>query len=116
LVQELPAAWPLPDAGFCILRLEQEGRQKAEDYSTAPANQEFRAASHFGFDQNVYGLPEDYPVNDSGSDITPLTFSAVSGSIVHWTVHAPRFHHSTRQSWTGHVSANRSGVRPLPDP
>ena len=39
-------------------------------------------------------LPEDYPVDDAGSDVTPLMFNAVGGSTVHWTAHAPRFHPS----------------------
>ena len=87
-------AWRLSDAGFSILCLEQGGWQKPEEYSTASANWEFRAASSFSFNPNVRGLPEDYPVNDSESDITPLMFNAVGGSTVHWTAHAPRFHPS----------------------
>ena len=42
-------AWRLSDAGFSILCLEQGGWQKPEEYSTASANWEFRAASSFSF-------------------------------------------------------------------
>ena len=87
-------AWRLSDAGFSILCLEQGGWQKPEDYSTASASWEFRAASDFSFNPNVRGLPADYPMNDSESDITPLMFNAVGGSTVHWTAQAPRFHPS----------------------
>lgn len=87
-------AWRLSDAGFRVLCLEQGSWQKPEEYSTASANWEFRAASSFSFNPNVRDLPADYPVNDRDSDITPLMFNAVGGSTVHWTAHAPRFHPS----------------------
>ena len=35
-----------------------------------------RGATSFAFDPNIRGLPEDYPVNDTESDITPLMFNA----------------------------------------
>ena len=87
-------AWRLSDAGFRVLCLEQGRWQKPQEYPTLFADWEFRAASSFSYNPNVRGLPEDYPVNDSKSDISPLMFNAVGGSTIHWTAHAPRFHPS----------------------
>ena len=87
-------AWRLSEAGFRIVCLEQGGWQKPDEYSTAFPDWEFRAATSFSFNPNVRALPEDYPVNDAESDITPLMFNAVGGSTIHWTAHAPRFHPS----------------------
>ena len=87
-------AWRLSDAGFRVLCLEQGRWQKPQEYPTRFADWEFRAATSFSYNPNVRGLPEDYPVNDSESAISPLMFNAVGGSTIHWTAHAPRFHPS----------------------
>jgi hypothetical protein len=87
-------AWRLSDAGFRIMCLEQGRWQKPEEYAPGFANWEFRAASNFHFNPNVRRLPEDYPVNDDDSAISPLMFNAVGGSTIHWTAHTPRFHPS----------------------
>ena len=88
------AAWRLSDAGFRIMCLEQGKWQKPDEYAPGFADWEFRAASNFHFNPNVRGLPEDYPVNDTDSAISPLMFNAVGGSTIHWTAHTPRFHPS----------------------
>ncbi len=87
-------AWRLSDAGLRIVCLEQGGWHKPGEYSTSFPDWEFRGATSFSFNPNVRALPEDYPVDDTGSDVTPLMFNAVGGSTVHWTAHAPRFHPS----------------------
>jgi choline dehydrogenase-like flavoprotein len=87
-------AWRLSDAGLRIVCLEQGHWQKPAEYSTAFADWEFRANTNFNFNPNVRALAEDYPVDDSQSDVSPLMFNAVGGSTIHWTAHAPRFHPS----------------------
>jgi choline dehydrogenase-like flavoprotein len=87
-------AWRLSDAGFKVLCLEQGRWQTPTEYSTAFPDWEYRASTSFSFNPNVRRLDEDYPVNDSESDITPLMFNAVGGSTVHWTAHTPRLHPS----------------------
>ena len=37
---------------------------------------------------------EDYPIDVAKSDIHPLMYSAVGGSTIMWSCHAPRFHPS----------------------
>jgi choline dehydrogenase-like flavoprotein len=87
-------AWRLSDAGLRIVCLEQGRWHKSAEYSTAFPDWEFRGATSFSFNPNVRALPEDYPFDDTESDVTPLMFNAVGGSTVHWTAHAPRFHPS----------------------
>jgi choline dehydrogenase-like flavoprotein len=87
-------AWRLSDLGLRIVCLEQGRWHKPAEYSPAFADWEFRANTCFSFNPNVRGLPEDYPVEDSQSDVSPLMFNAVGGSTIHWTAHAPRFHPS----------------------
>lgn len=87
-------AWRLSDAGLRIVCLEQGHWHKPGEYSTTFPDWEFRGATSFSFNPNVRALPEDYPVDDTASDVTPLMFNAVGGSTVHWTAHAPRFHPS----------------------
>jgi choline dehydrogenase-like flavoprotein len=88
------AAWRLSSAGFKVVCLEQGQWQKADQYPTAFADWEYRSSTSFHFDPNRRALPEDYPVNDTESDISPLMFNAVGGSTIHWTAHTPRFHPS----------------------
>jgi choline dehydrogenase-like flavoprotein len=88
------AAWRLSEAGFTIVCLEQGNWQQTDLYPPAHADWEFRSATSFAFDPNIRGWPEDYPVNETNSEVSPLMFNAVGGSTIHWTAHAPRFHPS----------------------
>src|SRR4051812_42649157 len=78
-------AWRLSDARLRIVGLEQGRWHTPEESSTAFPDWEFRAATNFNFNPNIRALPEDYPVDDSASDVTPLMFNAVGGSTIHWT-------------------------------
>ena len=55
---------------------------------------ETHRVTDFNPDPNGRRLPEDYPVNDSESPITPLMYNAVGGSTIHWSAHFPRMHPS----------------------
>ena len=87
-------AWRLSSAGFRVVCLEQGNWWKPDTYPPAHEDWEFRWSTSFAFDPNIRQLNEDYPVNDSESDITPLMFNAVGGSTIHWTAHTPRLHPS----------------------
>ncbi|MEX0761314.1 MAG: GMC family oxidoreductase [Dehalococcoidia bacterium] len=88
------AAWRLAQGGFRVVCLEQGRWHRPEDYPATKPDWQLRARDEWSFDPNVRQKPEDYPVNDSASDITPLMFNAVGGSTIHWTAHTPRFHPS----------------------
>ncbi len=88
------SAWRLAQDGFDVVCLEQGRWQRPEDYPTTRNDWELKARTTWNIDPNFRGLPEDYPVNDRESDISPLMFNAVGGSTIHWTAHTPRFHPS----------------------
>lgn len=87
-------AWRLAKAGFSVVCLEQGQWQKPSEYPGLSDDWEIRWRGDFNYDPNSRRRPEDYPVNDRDSDVTPLMFNAVGGSTVHWTAHTPRFHPS----------------------
>jgi choline dehydrogenase-like flavoprotein len=87
-------SWRLAEAGFKVTCLEQGRWLDPSQYVTKDPDWEFRGMTDWAFDPNVRRLPEDYPVNDSASPISPLMFNAVGGSTIHWTGHTPRFHPS----------------------
>jgi len=87
-------AWRLAEAGFKVVCLEQGSWMDPSQYVTRDLDWEFRGMTDWSFDPNVRRRPEDYPVNDTGSAITPFMFNAVGGSTIHWTGHTPRFHPS----------------------
>ncbi len=88
------ATWRLAQDGFSVLCLEQGPWINPQDYPTTREDWELRLRTDWNIDPNVRGLPADYPVNDTESDISPLMFNAVGGSTIHWTAHTPRFHPS----------------------
>ena len=88
------AAWRLSEAGFAVVCLEQGGWHRPEDYPQSRPDWELRVHSEWAFDPNARQLPQDYPVVDENSDVSPLMFNAVGGSTIHWTGHTPRFHPS----------------------
>ena len=87
-------AWRLTQAGFSVVCLEQGRWINSVSYPATKQNWEILGRHEWNWDPNKRGNPEDYPVNDSESDITPLMFAAVGGSTIHWTAHTPRFHPS----------------------
>ena len=87
-------AWSLSEAGIDVMCLEQGDWVKAEDYPTNRESWEVHRQTDFHYDPNVRGLPQDYPLNNDESAISPLMFNAVGGSTIHWGAHFPRLHPS----------------------
>ena len=87
-------AWSLAKAGISVVCLEQGGWVDPDDYPHDRPDWELRRQTDFAKDPNVGRRPEDYPLNNDGTPITPLMFNAVGGSTIHWAGHFPRFHPS----------------------
>jgi choline dehydrogenase-like flavoprotein len=87
-------AWMLADAGWKVVCLEQGGWVDPMSMPHWHDRWELRRLTDFNPDPNLRGRPEDYPVNNEGSDFTPLMFNAVGGSTIHWSGHFPRYHPS----------------------
>jgi choline dehydrogenase-like flavoprotein len=87
-------AWSLAEAGFKVVCLEQGDWIRPEDMPHRHLDWELHRLTDFSADPNVRRRREDYPVNDAGSDFSPLMFNAVGGSTIHWSAHFPRYHPS----------------------
>jgi len=87
-------AWSLSETRMNILCLDQGGWVNPSEYPTTTEDWEFRAISDYSSNPNTRQRPEDYPVNDLGSPISPLMFNGVGGSTILWGAHFPRFHPS----------------------
>ena len=87
-------AWSLAEAGINVLCLEQGGWRDPSAYPSTQNDWEIHKQTDFNPNPNFRGLPQDYPVNESGTPIAPLMFNAVGGSTIHWNAHSPRLHPS----------------------
>ncbi len=87
-------AWSLSRSDLNIVCLEQGRWTNPANYVTNDDDWEYRWLTDWAFDPNVRRRPEDYPINDRNSPISPLMFNAVGGSTIHWTAHSPRLHPS----------------------
>lgn len=87
-------SWRLGKAGFNVICLEQGPQVNSDSYPHTKPDWEFLAQHEWNINPNKRSLPQDYPINDQNSEISPLMFNAVGGSTIHWTAHAPRFHPS----------------------
>jgi choline dehydrogenase-like flavoprotein len=87
-------AWSLAETRMNILCLDQGGWVNPSEYPTTREDWESRAISDFSLNPNIRQRPEDYPVNDLDSPISPLMWSGVGGSTILWGAHFPRFHPS----------------------
>ncbi|MCI0438359.1 MAG: GMC family oxidoreductase [Chloroflexi bacterium] len=87
-------AWSLAEDGFEVLCLEQGGWLDPRAYPSTLDDWEIHRQTDYNANPNLRKLPEDYPVNDVDSPISPLMYNAVGGSTIHWSAHFPRFHPS----------------------
>ena len=85
------AAWSLTSAGLDVVCLEQGDWVDPTDYPHSSPDWELHRQTDFAKDPNVRQRPEDYPLNNDATPITPLMFNAVGGSTIHWSGHFPRF-------------------------
>src|SRR6266850_498450 len=84
-------AWRLASAGVRVVCLEQGDWVDARAYPHWRADWELHRHADWSAEPNVRRLPQDYPINDTGSSIAPLMYNAVGGSTIHWSAHFPRF-------------------------
>jgi len=78
------AAKRLAIAGFRVVCLEQGGWMNASDFPGDKLEFELVAEKQWSADPNVRAMPQDYPCEISGSDISPVMFNAVGGSTIHF--------------------------------
>ena len=83
--------WRLAGAGVRVVCLEQGDWVDPRAYPHWRADWELHRHTDWSAEPNVRRLPQDYPVNDTGSSISPLMYNAVGGSTIHWSAHFPRF-------------------------
>ena len=83
-------AWSLSEAGIQVMCLEQGDWTDPTTYPSTHDDWELHIYSDFSLDPNLRGLPEDYPINNDDTAITPLMYNAVGGSAIHWGAHFPR--------------------------
>jgi choline dehydrogenase-like flavoprotein len=72
----------LAEAGFGVVCLEQGHWTDPADYPAQKPEYELLARKDWAGNPNTRGRPEDYPVDESDSDIATLMFNGVGGSLV----------------------------------
>ena len=70
----------LAQAGFRVVCLEQGDWHDPAEYPGTRLDWELQARKQWATSPNIRGLPEDYPVVEDDSPISPLMFNAVGGS------------------------------------
>ena len=72
-------AWSLAEAGINVMCLEQGDWVDPSTYPSTQTDWEIRRQTNFNPNPNFRGLPQDYPVNESGTPIAPLMFKRAFG-------------------------------------
>lgn len=72
----------LAKAGYSVVCLEQGRWHDRSEYRGTELDWELTARKQWSGSPNVRGLPEDYPVDDTDSDLSPLMFAGVGGSML----------------------------------
>lgn len=80
----------LAEAGFAVLCLEQGVWPDRTTFPGPMPDWELQAMKQWSPDPNVRAGEADYPVNAEGSDIVPLMFNGVGGSMVLYAGDWPR--------------------------
>ena len=74
----------LAEAGFRVVCLEQGGWCNPSDFPGDKPEFELLIERRWNPDPNVRALPEDYPCENSSTDVAPIMFNAVGGSTIHF--------------------------------
>jgi choline dehydrogenase-like flavoprotein len=72
----------LAEAGIRVVCLEQGTWHDRAEYRGAELDWELTARQQWSSSPNIRALPEDYPVDDQRSDVSPLMFAGVGGSMI----------------------------------
>lgn len=80
----------LAEAGFDVLCLEQGEWPEPAAYPAPRPTYELEARKQWSGSPNMRQGPGDYPVDDGDSDVAPLMFSGVGGSMVLYAADWPR--------------------------
>ena len=78
------AARHLAEAGFKVVCLEQGGWENASDFPGDKLEWELVSDAQWSPNPNTRQHPSDYPLEVSGSPITPVMYNAVGGSTIHF--------------------------------
>jgi choline dehydrogenase-like flavoprotein len=84
------AAGRLAEAGFRVVCLEQGHWPDKSSYPARRPTYELEARRRWSGSPNVRGLAEDYPVEDSCSDVAALMYAGVGGSMILYAADWPR--------------------------
>ncbi len=80
----------LAEAGFSVVCLEQGEWPDRDDFRGTEDDWELAIRQRWALSPNIRGMASDYPVNDDDSDINPLMFNAVGGSMIIYAGTWPR--------------------------
>jgi choline dehydrogenase-like flavoprotein len=72
----------LAEAGFDVVCLEQGDWHDKGEYRGIHLDWELTARKQWATSPNIRGLPEDYPIVEKDSPVSPLMFSGVGGSML----------------------------------
>ncbi len=80
----------LAEAGFKVVCLEQGPWLDKADYPGVRLDWELASRKQWATSPNIRGLPDDYPVVEEDSPVSPLMYNAVGGSMILYAGAWPR--------------------------
>jgi choline dehydrogenase-like flavoprotein len=72
----------LAEAGFHVVCLEQGDWHDRAEYPGNKLDWELQARKRWATSPNIRGLPQDYPIVEDDSPVSPLMYNAVGGSTI----------------------------------
>lgn len=84
------AALALAEAGFDVLCLEQGHWPEPASFPATRLTYELEARKQWSASPNIRNNSEDYPVDDGDSDVAPLMYAGVGGSMTMYAADWPR--------------------------